>query len=191
MAKVDTELRRIEQRVKKFDQEAREAVHRKDKNAALQALRKKKRVEKEMTDKDAQYQRLVGMLEQLAASKQTREILDAYKSATKAYKDALERQGLTVDNVDTTIDAIHDAIQDANDLDEAISHGFSSMPMPASHIDDSVLEAELNSLIEEEGAIKKREPVVSNLPSVPSGRLIDTSDVERRLKKLREGLQSN
>lgn len=185
MVKVDTELRRIEQRVKKFDQEAREAVQRKDKSAALQALRKKKRVEKEMTEKDAQYQRLVGMLEQLAASKQTREILDAYKSATKAYKDALERQGLTVDKVDETMDSIHDAIQDANDLDEAISHGFNSMPMPSSHIDESALEDELNSLIAEERSTK-RESVVPNLPSVPSGRLIDTSDVERRLKKLRE-----
>ena len=54
MTRVDTELRRIEQRVKKFDEEARNAVHRKDRNGAMQALRKKKRAEKEMRDKDVQ-----------------------------------------------------------------------------------------------------------------------------------------
>lgn len=80
--KVDSELRRIEQRVQNFEKEARDAVHRKDKTAALQALRKKKRAEKEMQDKDVQYQRLVGMLEQLATSKQSREILDAYKTVS-------------------------------------------------------------------------------------------------------------
>lgn len=89
------------------------------------------------------------------------------------------------------MDSIHGVIQDANDVDEAISQGFSSIPMPVSHIDDSALEAELNSLIAEEGASRKRESAVPDLPTIPSGRLIDTSDVERRLKRLREGVTSN
>jgi len=185
MNKVDTELRRIEARVKKFDQEAREAVHRKDKQAALQALRKKKRTEKEMQEKDLQYQRLVGMFEQLAASKQTNEILSAYKMASKAYKEALDRQGLTLENVDNTMDSIHEAIQDANDVDEALHSGFSSMPMPASHIDDSALEDELKLIMEDEK--RAQEPTLPDLPKVPTGQLFE-SNVTDRLKRLREGL---
>jgi phage shock protein A len=65
MTRVDSEVRKIEQRVKKFDQEARDAVHRKDRNGALQALKRKKRAEKELQDKDVQYSRLVAMLENL------------------------------------------------------------------------------------------------------------------------------
>lgn len=56
IARVDAEVRKIEMKVKRFDQEARDAVHRKDKVAALSALRKKKRIEREMQDKDVQYQ---------------------------------------------------------------------------------------------------------------------------------------
>lgn len=39
------------------------------------------------------------MLDQLATTKQTREVLDMYKTANNAYRNALERQGLTVDKV--------------------------------------------------------------------------------------------
>ncbi|KAI6242730.1 hypothetical protein M3Y99_00179300 [Aphelenchoides fujianensis] len=178
MSKVDSELRRIEQRVRKFDQEARDAVHRKDKTAALQALRKKKRAEKEMTDKDVQYQRLVGMLEQLASSKQSREILDAYKAGTRAYKEALERQGLTLDKVDETMDS-----------------GFSSIPMPNAHIEDSALEDELNAIMAEEGAEKtpkgaaKKPAGLFDLPEVPADRISD-DEVADRVRRLRQGLSA-
>ncbi|KAI6184030.1 hypothetical protein M3Y97_00552400 [Aphelenchoides bicaudatus] len=183
--KVDGELRRIEQKVNTFEKEARAAVQRKDKTAALHALRKKKRAEKEMQDKDVQYQRLVGMLEQLATSKQSREILDAYKTATAAYKSALERQGLSLDKVDETMDSIHEAIQDANDVDEALREGFGSIPVPSSHVSDADLEAELNSIINEEDKTKKHEPKMPELPSVPTDRVTDT-DLANRLRRLRQ-----
>lgn len=89
------------------------------------------------------------------------------------------------------MDSIHDAIQDANDMDELLSQGFNNLPLPASHIDDAALEEELNALMAEEGLStkKEREAALPDLPSVPTSRLVDTrdEDVMTRLKRLREG----
>ncbi|KAL3069557.1 hypothetical protein niasHT_038273 [Heterodera trifolii] len=73
--------------------EARVALGRKDKKGALNIMRKVARVRKDIQDKDVQYQRLLAMLEQLAASKQTKEIIDV----SNAFREAMARQGLTPD----------------------------------------------------------------------------------------------
>lgn len=62
-------------------------------------MKKKKRVEEEIAQKDKQYQNLLVMLQQVAQSKQTREIIDIYKESAAAFKAALNRQGLTVEKV--------------------------------------------------------------------------------------------
>jgi hypothetical protein len=125
--------------------------------------------------------------------------LDAYKAGTRAYKEALERQGLTIDKVmvskndknlifqvDETMDSIHEAIQDANDIDEALREGFGSMPIPASHVDDTALEEELNAIMSEENITKRRELSLPSLPEVPKER-VQEDDVVGRLRRLREG----
>lgn len=82
------------------------------------------------------------------------------------------------------MDSIHDAIQDANDVDEALREGFGNMPLPAGHIDDAALEEELNSIMAEEDKAKKRERML-DLPTVPTEEIPD-ADFARRLKRLRE-----
>lgn len=62
-------------------------------------MRKVARVRKEIQDKDIQYQRLLSILEQLASSKQTKEIIDVYKAGSQAFKETLARQGLTPEKV--------------------------------------------------------------------------------------------
>lgn len=78
---------------------AREIFKKGDKKTALQWMKKKKRVEEEINQKDKQYQNLLIMLQQVAQSKQTREIIEIYKESSTAFKAALNRQGLTIDNV--------------------------------------------------------------------------------------------
>jgi hypothetical protein len=89
----------------RFDEDARFALRNNDRKAALNFLRKKKRTEKDIADKDIQYQRLLskihfhvqrilmaytscfkGMVEQLAQTKQTKEIVEIYKAGSKAFK---------------------------------------------------------------------------------------------------------
>lgn len=187
MSRLEVEIKKIEQKVTRFTAEAKELVKKGDKTAALGSLRKKKRSEKELLDKDNQYQRLLQMLEQLANSKQTREIIDVYKMGTEAYKNALARQGLTLDKVDETMDSLHDAVHEANDIEEAIREGVRQLPTPSSHIDESALEDELKDLLSEEKGERVKLPT---LPEVPSHRLpeVRQDDVAARLKRLREGM---
>jgi hypothetical protein len=58
----------------RLKEEAKTALGRKDKKGALNIMRKVARVRKEIQDKDIQYQRLLSILEQLASSKQTKEV---------------------------------------------------------------------------------------------------------------------
>lgn len=83
----------------RFQELARDVFKKGDKKAALQWMKKKKRVEEEIAQKDKQYQNLLVMLQQVAQSKQTREIVEIYRESSAAFKAALNRQGLTVDNV--------------------------------------------------------------------------------------------
>lgn len=70
-----------------------------DKKAALQLMKKKKLVESVITAKDRQYQNLLTMMQQLAQSKQTKELLDIYRTSSTTFKEMLHRQGLTTENV--------------------------------------------------------------------------------------------
>lgn len=153
---------------------------RKDKKSALSIMRKVARLRKELTDKDVQYQRLLGMLEQLAQSKQTKEIIEVYKAGSKAFKETLARQGLTLENVskevctdisfsarqinrkqvDGTVESINELISDYGDIEETLRCGFSTMSHSDS-IDEAELESELNELIEdtkEEEKADQKEP---------------------------------
>lgn len=86
-----------------LQEEARLAVRKGDRKSALNILRRKKRAEKDLHDKDIQCQRLLSMLEQLVQTKQTRDIIDIYKTSTQAFKASLARQGLTVENVGNSL----------------------------------------------------------------------------------------
>lgn len=79
--------------------DAKAALGRKDKKGALNIMRKVARVRKDIQDKDIQYQRLLSILEQLASSKQTKEIIDVYRQGSNAFKETMVRQGLTPDKV--------------------------------------------------------------------------------------------
>lgn len=160
MNRLDHEIKKCEQKEITLKDEAKAAMLRKDKKSALSIMRKVARLRKELTDKDVQYQRLLGMLEQLAQSKQTKEIIEVYKAGSKAFKETLARQGLTLENVDGTVESINELISDYGDIEETLRCGFSTMSHSDS-IDEAELESELNELIEdtkEEEKADQKEP---------------------------------
>ena len=140
--------------------------------------------------KDGQYCKLLEMLEQIAQTRQTKEVLDAYKAGNKAFKDALGRQGLTVENIDHTIDSIQDVISDFREVDDALSNGFKT----SNDIDDDELAAELDEMIEADKEAEKKNRVkvnqniinIGDLPEVPTNGLNVDDSIEQRLKRLRE-----
>lgn len=140
--------------------------------------------------KDGQYCKLLEMLEQIAQTRQTKEVLDAYKAGNKAFKEALGRQGLTVENIDQTIDSIQDVIADFKEVDDALSNGFRAN----NDIDEDELAAELDEMIEADKEVEKKNRVkvnqniinIGDLPEVPTNGLNTDDSIEQRLKRLRE-----
>ncbi|KAK0410537.1 hypothetical protein QR680_005183 [Steinernema hermaphroditum] len=197
LTKIEKDIHRLEEHVKKHDANARRTIRSGDKVMAAAHLRKKKKVEKDIQDKDAQYQKLITILEQLSQSKHTNEILSAYRAGNEAFKATMSSHGLTADKVDETMDSIHDAMQDYNEVQDALRQ-----PLPASahDVDESMLEAELDELLSD-AEKEKKEAAISdlNLPEVPSlspskemanargsmAPLKPTASLEERLKRLR------
>uniref|UniRef100_A0A915CW07 Charged multivesicular body protein 7 n=1 Tax=Ditylenchus dipsaci TaxID=166011 RepID=A0A915CW07_9BILA len=189
MTRIENDIKRCEAKATKFDEDAE--------------WLKKKRVEKDITDKDVQYQRLLAMVEQLAQSKQTKEIIDIYKAGSKAFKDTLARQGLTPENVDVTMDSMHEIMSEYNDVEEALRDGFRNLPTHSDSVDETELEAELNEILAENGKtqekalqpnqvrIGKRVLDLGDLPDVPTSSLSGLTDssakesLEARWKRLR------
>jgi len=212
MGKIEADIRRAEERESRFKEQAVAAMKKGDKKAALEFLRKKKQTTDQIAAKDGQYRHMVNMLETLAQTKQSKETVEAYKAGAKAFKETLARQGLTLEDVDTTMDSVHEALQEFNDVSTSIREGFQNMP---GAIDESVneaeLEDELNAILAEEGMappaseldseknlvkVGKRILDMSDLPDVPnrspgksSPRPTTDKELEERWKRLRTAAQ--
>lgn len=184
----------------RLKEDAKEAIRSRNKKQALNIIAKRKRVEKDILNKDKQYQQLMAMLGKIAESRQTKEVLDAYKIGNEAFKSALDRQGLSVESIDKTIDEMHDTMDGFKEINDAISTGF----VPADQrMDEDELEAELNELIEADKSAERKNAVrvnkniinISTLPDVPTTGLPSSSNVsavdisaslEERMRRLRE-----
>ncbi|KAK6042955.1 SNF7 family protein, partial [Cooperia oncophora] len=112
MSKIENEIGVLERKVEKLDGDCRAALRNRDKMRAANLLRQKKRFQKDISDKDVQYQRLLTMLQQLSATKHNKEIIDAYKAGTAAFKANLARHGMTAEKIDETMDEVASAIDD-------------------------------------------------------------------------------
>uniref|UniRef100_A0A914YC13 Charged multivesicular body protein 7 n=1 Tax=Panagrolaimus superbus TaxID=310955 RepID=A0A914YC13_9BILA len=201
MRNLETEIRRLEEKEKQLKESAKQALQSKNRMKAKNIILKKKLIEKEMEKKDGQYQQLLNMLTKISETRQTAEVLDAYRLGNQAFKDALGRQGLSVDTIDKTIDSIHETMDDFKEINEAISTGF----VPAEQrINDAELEDELNEMLEADQIADRNNSVkinkniinISSLPEVPTFGLPSTSNassldslsesLEYRMKRLRE-----
>ncbi|KAK5976262.1 Charged multivesicular body protein 7 [Trichostrongylus colubriformis] len=194
MSKIEKDIGVLERKVDKLDGDCRAALRSRDKTRAANLLRQKKRFQKDIADKDIQYQRLLTMLQQLSATKHNKEIIDAYKAGTAAFKANLARHGMTADKIDETMDEVASAIDDYREIEDAIGQAI----VPKLHDDDD-LEKELDELI------AKQKPVPSSpspakevpkLPEVPSNTLgyreleedEDAMNLEKRLARLRSAM---
>ncbi|KJH49746.1 SNF7 family protein [Dictyocaulus viviparus] len=189
MTKIEKDITVLERKAEKCEFYFKVVL---DKTKAANLLRQKKHVQKDISDKDSQYQRLLTMLQQLAATKHNKEILDAYKAGTAAFRANLSRQGMTVEKIDEMMDDVANSIDEYREIEEAIGHAF----VPKQN-DDEDLEKELDELISKQ----KDSPAISNgtsnkvlpsLPEVPSNTLgyndfedEDALSLQKRLERLR------
>lgn len=145
MNKLDREIQQLEEKVKKYDAQCRASLRSGEKGRAQNFLRQRKRAEKDVADKDMQYQKLLTMLHQISAAKNNKDVLKAYQSGTAAFKATLARQGLSPDKIHETMDDVANSIDEYREIEEAISSPF----VNANGHNDADLERELDELLSE------------------------------------------
>ncbi|XP_033116279.1 charged multivesicular body protein 4b-like [Anneissia japonica] len=151
---------------KKITEELKTARNKgtKDKRAALNALKRKKRLEKQLQQIDGTLSTIEFQREALENANTNSEVLKTMGYAAKALKNA--HQHLDVDDVHDLMDDISESMDVSNEISEAIS------TQPAfDTVDEDELLAELEELEQEELDEKLLDvgPSVSDrLPDVPS-----------------------
>ncbi|CAG2257661.1 CHMP4 [Mytilus edulis] len=132
--------------------------------AALQALKRKKRYEKQLQQIDGTLSTIEFQREALENASTNTEVLNVMGNAAKALKAA--HQNMDVDKVHDLMDDVAEQQEIANEISEAISNpvGFGQ------DADEDDLMAELEELEQEELDQKLLDvgPMVDNLPAVPS-----------------------
>ncbi|XP_012671635.1 charged multivesicular body protein 4c [Clupea harengus] len=129
-----------------------------NKRAALQALKRKKRYEQQLTQIDGTLSTIEFQREALENTTMNTEVLMNMGYAAKAMKKV--HQKIDMDKIDTLMDDIQEQQDLSREINDAISRPFGD------EFDEDELLAELAELEMEEGS--KR---MAKLPSVPSGRL--------------------
>lgn len=138
----------------------------KNKRAALQALKRKKRYEKQLAQIDGTLSTIEFQLETLENASTNTEVLRVMGEAAKALKQA--HKNMDVDDVHNLMDDVAEQQEIANEISDAISNpvGFGQ------DVDDDELMAELEDLEQEELDKQLLEvshgPTADELPSVPT-----------------------
>ncbi|GMS98806.1 hypothetical protein PENTCL1PPCAC_20981 [Pristionchus entomophagus] len=196
MGVLEKKIGQLEGSIKKYDADARACIRSGDRNRAALMLRRKKAAEKELTEKDGQIQRLLSMLHQIGSSKHNKEVIDAYKAGSLAFKTTLARHGLSPEKIDETMDEVMNATEEYRDIEEALAQPINGIHDASMGAD---LEDELEALLaadkkEKKVATPSKQPASFDLPAVPSSTVgisqadteVDFTSLERRLKRLQQ-----
>lgn len=139
---------------------AKEKLNKKDKQGALQHLKKKKMLEKHMDTLDKQMMNVRVLYETLEAAATTKEVFLQQHGAVQGLK---QIQGdLTLDKLDELNDEMQEVMDVQHELDETLSRPIDSRM----DFDDDDLMAELDELEQED---MDAQLVSVDLPSVPTG----------------------
>ncbi|KZZ96996.1 vacuolar-sorting protein SNF7 [Ascosphaera apis ARSEF 7405] len=163
-----------------------------NKNAAKNALRRKKVHEKSLEQTTAQILQLESQIYSIEAANINQETLAAMKNAGKAMKQI--HKGMSIEMVDQTMDELREQQQ----LSEEIVNAVTSAPLGGEPIDEDDLQDELDQL--EQEAVDERMlktgtvPVADRLESLPAAaksepkgksKAQEEEDEEAELEKLR------
>ncbi|XP_798689.2 charged multivesicular body protein 4b [Strongylocentrotus purpuratus] len=137
----------------------------KNKRVAIQALKRKKKYEKQLAQVDGTLTTIEAQREALENANTNAEVLKNMKFASTALKTAHKEMG--VEDVDDLMADVHEQMELATEISDAISNpiGFG-----ADDIDEDELNAELEEL-EQEEFDEKMLDVDIELPQVPSASL--------------------
>ncbi|XP_007555704.1 charged multivesicular body protein 4c [Poecilia formosa] len=145
----------------------------KNKRAALQALKRKKRLEQQLTQIDGTLSTIEFQREALENSHTNTEVLKNMGFAAKAMKQVHEN--MDIDKIDDLMQDITEQQDVAREISEAISGPFGEQ------FDEDELLAELEELEQED--LKENMKSMGGLPSVPSSKLPSSRPSRATTKK--------
>nr|Q7T0X5.1 RecName: Full=Charged multivesicular body protein 7; AltName: Full=Chromatin-modifying protein 7 [Xenopus laevis]AAH55997.1 MGC68906 protein [Xenopus laevis] len=141
----------------RLTEEARTYNRAGNKNQALRCLRKRKLVERRITELQNKQDNIQGILERISAAETDRKVVSAYQMGVSALKQALK--DVTLEKAESIVDQI----QEYCDLQDDLSQTLSSVT--DADVDSDDLERELNEILQ-------NEEMIIDLPDVPSGPVI-------------------
>lgn len=158
---VQHEIDELSENKTKLDEEVKAHLRSKDKNAALEALKRSKKVGKTIEAKRKALNNMEHMLDQIADCKTNAMIMDTYKTANTALRDLMNTSGLNVDVTEKIMDEVNDTLQDHNDISQTLA-----VPLIVDkELNDDELEAEFASLVLDDKLSKDVADL--NLPELP------------------------
>lgn len=149
------------------------------KQVAKTYLRKKHMLENDLTKTVNILDNIQAMLQRVHNSKSDKEILQTYKMGAEGIKHVFAESGMNIDNVYDVIEDMKDVFDSQEEMQNAISSPMRGSP----DVDDSLLEAELMDLINDNN---KADAAKVPQASTENGKSdFNVMDLEMRLKRLR------
>jgi charged multivesicular body protein 7 len=179
----------IEERIQKSKMGARELVAQGRKTRALYQLKMSKNLEAVLHQRLSSLDTLDGILFKIHNSKTNVEIMNAFDAGTKTLRSILDRKELSLDNVENTMDALTEVLQDQAEIEQAMQLG----EMTDKDL-ESELEVELDALVEAErisgvqNALDKLEPIMT--PSTPQARQNSAEELEEMMASINLNIET-
>lgn len=179
---VETDMKKCEFQMEALKDEAKACVKEKNMVKAKMLLKRKKRLEYQIEQKEGQLDNIETMFKNLSEADSQKMVVQAFKEGAEMLKMAQLKH-----DVDTTLSDFQDAIQDQNDIMKAMSTSLVSDTG-----DDDELEDELASLLADQDESEAITPTASSagkakvIPPQPSTQETELEELLDRLAKLRE-----
>uniref|UniRef100_A0A182SNA2 Charged multivesicular body protein 7 n=1 Tax=Anopheles maculatus TaxID=74869 RepID=A0A182SNA2_9DIPT len=180
------DINTIEHNIGQTMDEVREYINKGRKQMAKTYLKKKHTLEKHMQGKINALETLQSLLLKIHNCQSDKNVIEAYKLGTNALKNAYESAGITIDQLDETMDEMRHVLGQHNEMLSMIS------TVPENDVDELELEQELGDLLD----IKLAESKIDkkDFPAVPTTSTVENNilnvpdfdkEIEKRLAALR------
>lgn len=173
---LEKDVRQIEAAISSLKEEARNAINNNNRSQATQLLRRKKRLQNLLMNKESQLDNIHVLLQQMSDSDSNVMILQSFQQAADVLK-ALQSGSVTATDVDRTMMDVEDVVQSAASLQSDLSRAIDP------DLDDG-LEQELQQILQSEPVTDDVDDLMSRLQRLRTPDLQPKvlADVPRRPK---------
>ncbi|RKP16036.1 hypothetical protein ROZALSC1DRAFT_25742, partial [Rozella allomycis CSF55] len=169
------QLEELSKKVLSLTETAKKYVKSGDKNMAKMTLKHKNLVLQTQTKQTDCFLNLEMILNNINKSNSEAEVLNAYKAGTNSLKSILKTNRLSIENVEETMDALEDILEEANDIDQAIHRQIESLPT----INDDDIEKEFEELL-----LQDYEKDLSEVAKVDKSEVVSVDELVNNIDSL-------